>query len=108
MHIRNLFDFDKFVSPVLIRGGYWVGMALIVLKGLSWLFSGFAFGFFYGIGAMVMTCVSVALALIVWRVICEGALVLFSINDRVRDMNHSLDALKTKDTATDTVPRSAE
>lgn len=107
MHIRNLFGFDKFVSPVLIRGGYWVGMILIVLKGLSWLFSGFAFGFFNGIGTMLMTCITTVLLLIIWRVICEGALVLFSINDRVRDMNHSLNALNTQNVPTETPPRSA-
>lgn len=97
MQIRNLFDFDTFVSPVLIRFGYWAGMVLILLKGLGWLFSGFGGGFFSGLGVMVMTCITTALSLIVWRVICEGALVLFSINDRVRDMNRSIKALKSHD-----------
>ncbi len=84
----SLMNFDKFVAPTLIRIVYWIGIVLIVLCTLAaiagggmMMMGGYGGGFNLG-GALIALIGGVA-GLLVWRVICEVWIVLFSINDRL-------------------------
>src|SRR6202045_5149003 len=39
---RDLFQWDRFITPTIIKTFYWLGVALIALFGLSGIFSGLA------------------------------------------------------------------
>ena len=92
MEIKDLFEFETFFTPKLIKLVYWFGLAFITLAvltsiaGISFLSnlterygdnSGpgggtFLFVLFVGIGAAF-----------VWRLICEAWLLFFMMNERL-------------------------
>jgi hypothetical protein len=82
----DLFNFNKFVAPVLTWVIYWIGLVLIVLLtlsgiadlNLSWNFQGGGDALRVG-GALI----GGVFAALLWRVICELWLVTFSINERL-------------------------
>jgi hypothetical protein len=87
MELDDLFKFDKFVAPILIRGLYWVGIVIIVLFTLI---SIFGMNFTGSIERIVFTVVqallvlfSGALFIVLWRIVCELWLAIFKINERV-------------------------
>jgi hypothetical protein len=83
----DLFKFDKFVAPVLIKVIYWIGIVLIVLSTLAGLTGVSLFdryvstGFNFGHALLVL--IFGALFLLVWRVLCELWIVIFSINEKL-------------------------
>ena len=95
--LASLMNFDKFVAPVLIRIVYWIGIVLIALStlmglagtsmmgagmmGAGMMGAGYGGGFSLG-GALFALLAGVA-GFLIWRVICEVWIVLFSINDRL-------------------------
>lgn len=87
MNFNNLLNFNVFVAPVLIRIVYWVGIVFIVLGTLMAMLGGGMMGSQYGGGfnplAPLIALVAGAVALLVWRVMCEIWIVIFSINDRL-------------------------
>jgi hypothetical protein len=84
MSLSDLFDFEKFVAPQLIRFVYWIGLILIGLSVVSALFSGGgAIGF---LGRLIMSVIGGVAGVLIWRVICEVWIVMFSINDRLTEI----------------------
>jgi hypothetical protein len=91
---QSLLNFDKFVAPTLIRIVYWIGIVLIVLGTLAGIFggsmmSGGMMGGYGGYGGgfnpagALFALIGGAAGLLIWRVMCEVWIVLFSINDRL-------------------------
>jgi len=87
---NDLLNFNKFVAPALIRIVYWIGIVLIVLGTLGAVFGGGMLmgGGAYGgggfnIGGALIALIAGACGLLVWRVMCEIWIVIFSINDRL-------------------------
>ena len=95
MKFSDLASFDRFVSPTLIRIGYWIGIALIALSGLSAAISSIS-GYGGSAGTAFMILVGTIVTLIFWRVFCELAFLLFSIHDRLgelrQEQNRKLDS----------------
>lgn len=89
MNFRDFVGFDKFLSPTLIRIGYWVGIFMIILSGLGGLIAALS-GYGGGLGRALMVLVGTMLGLIFWRVICEGAILVFSNNDRLGEIRDRL------------------
>lgn len=92
--LADLMNFDKFVAPTLIRIVYWIGIVLIVLGTLMGIAGGGMMGSMMGggyggygggfnLGAALFALIGGAVALLVWRVMCEVWIVIFSINDRL-------------------------
>ncbi|MES1157192.1 MAG: DUF4282 domain-containing protein [Alphaproteobacteria bacterium] len=95
--LASLLNFDKFVAPVLIRIVYWIGIVLIVLGTLIAITSGGGMlgmmmggggefgggGGGFNLGGALIALIAGAVELIVWRVLCEVWIVIFSINDRL-------------------------
>lgn len=95
MNFNDLLNFNKFVAPTLIRIVYWIGIVGIVLSTLMMMMGGgmmagmMGGGGFEGggggfniFGAIIALIVG-ACWLLIWRVLCEVWIVMFSINDRL-------------------------
>src|SRR5437868_1272425 len=87
MEISDFFQFHKFLAPVLIKVVYWIGMFFILLGTLAGvlgtsLINEYGRGAFTLGGAILSLIIGIMLAL-VWRVVCEIWIVVFSINDRL-------------------------
>lgn len=87
MKFSDFTSFERFLTPKLILLGYWIGIVVILLSGiggtLAALFSG-------EILFLVMNVIGALLGLIFWRVICEGAILLFGIYDRLGEVKDGL------------------
>lgn len=88
MDIADLFKFNKFVAPVLIKVVYWIGLVLIILGMLAGIVGTSLFSSYYGssgfsLGGALVSILFGILGVLVWRVVCEISIVTFSINDRL-------------------------
>lgn len=91
MSVKDFFFFDRMIAPILIKILFWLGLVVIVISGLAMMFSGgmmggtgmqsgMTFGSFLG-GLFYIVFSGLFL-----RVFCEFWIVLFSINDRLREI----------------------
>jgi len=90
MHFTDLFQFHKFLAPVLIRIVYWIGLffiTLITLMGVTGMSlmdrytGGYQSGF--SLSGAILALLLGAMFTLLWRVTCELWIVIFSINDRL-------------------------
>lgn len=78
-------SFRKFISPIVIKILYILGVIVIVLGSLYMMFSGrglagFITGFFIGLLGLIF-------GNLMWRVSCEMMMLLFAINDGIKKLN---------------------
>lgn len=88
MEFADLFRFDKFVAPVLIKVVYWIGLVLIAIGTIGGIvgtsmFSSYYSGSGFSLGGALVSILLGALGILVWRVVCEIWIVIFSVNDRL-------------------------
>jgi uncharacterized membrane protein YeaQ/YmgE (transglycosylase-associated protein family) len=84
--LADLLNFNKFVAPVLIKIVYWIGIAGAVLGALASMAGSLAMMRYnptMAIGGVLLAVIGAAVGLLVWRVVCELWIVIFSINDRL-------------------------
>ena len=87
MEISDFFQFHKFLAQVLIKVVYWIGMFFILLGTLAGVLgtspmSEYSSGGF-GLGSAILSLIIGTMFALVWRVVCEIWIVIFSINDRL-------------------------
>jgi hypothetical protein len=93
---RDLFQWDRFITPTIIKTFYWLVIALMALFALSGIGSGLAMmavspfaGFVVILSAIAGFLVGVVFA----RIGAEFILIVFRINEHlgaIRDRGHSL------------------
>ncbi len=89
MQIGDLFQFDRFIAPMLIKIVYWIGLVFIVLGTLAYMFgmsmmSSYGYGGGgAGVGTILFGLIGGAAWVLIWRILCEVWIVIFSINDRL-------------------------
>jgi hypothetical protein len=84
--LASLFNFDKFVAPTLIKIVYWLGIVGIVLGmlvSMAGALQMMGYNAATGLGGILIAVIGAAVGLLVWRVVCELWIVIFSINDRL-------------------------
>lgn len=84
--LGSLLNFDKFVAPTLIKIVYWLGIVGIVLGmlvSMAGALQMMSYNAATGLGSILIAVIGAAVGLLVWRVICELWIVIFSINDRL-------------------------
>lgn len=82
----SLTNFDKFVAPTLIKVVYWIGIAGVALAALAAMATAagqMGYNAATGLGGILLALIGAVVGVLVWRVICEVWIVLFSINDRL-------------------------
>ncbi|MFC3705449.1 DUF4282 domain-containing protein [Devosia honganensis] len=89
---KAFLSFDTFILPGLTKIIYWIGLALIALGTLAALFGAIALsgnpyapagGGFFGV---IMALVGGAISAVVWRIVVELWMVLFSIYDVLKEI----------------------
>lgn len=83
---RDLFQWDRFITPGIIKTFYWLVIALIILFGISGVFSGLAAmaispfaGFLVGLYSLAGIIVGIVSS----RIAAEFILIVFRINEHL-------------------------
>ena len=83
---RDLFQWDRFITPTIIKTFYWLVIALIVLFGISGIFSGLAamaISPFGGFIVLLPSIASVIVGIVFSRIAAEFILIVFRINEHL-------------------------
>lgn len=83
---RDLFQWDRFITPTIIKTFYWFVIVLTVLFGISGIFSGLAtmaVSPFGGFLLVLSSVASVVVGIIFSRIAAEFVLIVFRINEHL-------------------------
>ncbi len=83
---RDLFQWDRFITPTIIKTFYWLVIVLMVLFGISGIFSGLAamaMSPFGGFILVLSSLASIIVGIIFSRIIAEFILIVFRINEHL-------------------------
>src|SRR5471030_255735 len=83
---RDLFQWDRFITPTIIKTFYWLVIALILLFGISGIFSGLAamaISPFGGFIVLLSSIASVVVGVVFSRIAAEFVLIVFRINEHL-------------------------
>src|SRR5437763_1310930 len=83
---RDLFQWDRFITPTIIKTFYWLVIALICLFGLSGIFSGLAamaISPFGGFLVLLSSIASIVVGIVFSRIVAEFILIVFRINEHL-------------------------
>ncbi len=89
--LQDLFQWDRFITPTLIKTFYWLAIGLVLLMGLSGIFSGLAVMAASPFGGFVMILVSLAgilLGVVFARIAAELVLIVFRNNEHLGAIRH--------------------
>jgi hypothetical protein len=84
--IRDLFQWERFITPSIIKIFYWLVVGISVLMGLSGIFSGLALMLLNPIGglfAIIGSVIGVLVGVIFARIVSEFVLITFRINEHL-------------------------
>jgi hypothetical protein len=83
---RDLFQWERFITPSIIKIFYWLALAMAVLAGLQGIFAGFmamltnpVAGAFGMVSAVLVTFIGIIFA----RIAAEFVLIVFRINEHL-------------------------
>ena len=83
---QDLFQWDRFITPTIIKTFYWLVIALICLFGLSGIFSGLAamaISPFGGFLVLLSSIASIFVGIVFSRIAAEFILIVFRINEHL-------------------------
>jgi len=83
---RDLFQWDRFVTPSIIKIFYWLAVIMALLAGLSGVFSGLlliALNPFSGMATMIASVIGAFIGVLLARIVAEFVLITFRINDHL-------------------------
>jgi hypothetical protein len=83
---RDLFQWDRFITPTIIKTFYWLVIALIVLFGISGIFNGLsamAISPFGGFIVLLSSIAGVVVGIVFSRIAAEFILIVFRINEHL-------------------------
>jgi len=84
--IGDLFQWDRFVTPTVIKVFYWLAVVISVLLGLAGAFSALgtmAFNPLVGIILLVTSLLGGFMGVILARIVAEFVLIVFRINEHL-------------------------
>src|SRR6476660_8772065 len=83
---QDLFQWDRFITPTIIKTFYWLVIGLIVLFGISGIFSSLAamaISPFYGFILLIASIASVVVGVVFAHISAEFILLVFRINEKL-------------------------
>lgn len=83
---QDLFQWDRFITPTIIKIFYWLAIVLSVLYGLSGIFTGLAAMAINPFGGAIIVLASLAgilVGIIFARIAAEFILIVFRINEHL-------------------------
>ena len=89
--LNKFLNFDKMVTPTIIKVLFWIGVGISVLGGLINIIRG-ATSQYFGSGLMVLTGIlMIVLGPILIRVYCEILIVLFKMHEALQKLADKAD-----------------
>ena len=88
---NDLFQWERFITPSIIRVFYWLAVVLTVLTGLWGILSGLLILPLQPVGGLVMVVMSMLgtfTAVIFVRIVAEFVLITFRINEHLGAMRN--------------------
>jgi hypothetical protein len=83
---QDLFQWDRFITPTIIKTFYWLVIALIVLFGISGIFNALgdmAISPFGGFIRLFASIASIVVGVVFSRIAAEFILIVFRINEHL-------------------------
>jgi hypothetical protein len=83
---QDLFQWDRFITPTIIKTFYWLVIGLIVLFGMTGILaalSAMAVSPFYGFILLLSSIASVVVGVVFSRIAAEFILIVFRINEHL-------------------------
>jgi predicted membrane metal-binding protein len=83
---RDLFQWDRFITPTIIKSFYWLVIVLTMLFGVSGIFSGLAAMAISPFGGFILVLSSIAgviVGIVFSRIAAEFILIVFRINEHL-------------------------
>jgi len=83
---RDLFQWDRFITPSIIKIFYWLAVAMAVLFGLSGLFSGIGsimVSPIGGVAVVIASLIGTLAGIIFARIAAEFILIMFRMNEHL-------------------------
>jgi len=99
MDFVELLQWDRFITPSIIRVFYWLSLAMTALAGLSLILTSLgmmAVNFGAGLLLLLAAMIFILAGFLFVRIVCELVMVLFRINEHlgaIRDRNPDFAAL---------------
>lgn len=88
--MNHFLNFDKMITPLIIKIIFWIGIAFSVLTGLMMIISGIAS--YYGGGIQViMGLITIVLGPLFVRIYCELLIIFFKMHETLQDVKTTLD-----------------
>lgn len=87
--LNDFLKFDKMITPVIIKGVFWIGLIISVIVGLGMIISGLSSAWGGGVDVLAGILLLVLGPLSV-RIYCELLMVMFKINDSLTEIKESL------------------
>jgi hypothetical protein len=84
--IGDLFQWERFVTPTIIKVFYWLAVVLSVLLGLAAAVSSLAtmaYNPFVGMISLIASFLGIAMGVVVSRISAEFVLIVFRINEHL-------------------------
>jgi hypothetical protein len=84
--IGDLFQWERFVTPTVIKVFYWLAVVIAVLLGIAGIFSALqsmAFNPFVGIIGLLASVLGACAGIIMARIAAEFVLIVFRINEHL-------------------------
>jgi hypothetical protein len=85
-NVRDLFQWERFITPSIIRIFYALVVIVAILLGISGIVSGLALmqvNPFGGVGMAFMSAIGAFAAILGTRIACEFILIMFRMNDHL-------------------------
>jgi hypothetical protein len=84
--IGDLFQWERFVTPVVIKVFYWLAVVISVLLGIVGAVTALdtmAFNPFVGMMFLILSLLGICMAIVLSRIIAEFVLIVFRINEHL-------------------------
>jgi uncharacterized Tic20 family protein len=84
--IGDLFQWERFVTPTVIKVFYWLAVVISVLLGLAGAFSSLvtmAYNPFIGMIYLIASLLGICMGVIVSRILAEFVLIVFRMNEHL-------------------------
>jgi quinol-cytochrome oxidoreductase complex cytochrome b subunit len=84
--INDLFQWERFVTPTVIKVFYWLAIVLFVLLGMAGAMSALrdmAFNPFVGLVYLIASLLGALMGIIIARIVAETVLIVFRINEHL-------------------------
>lgn len=85
MDINRFLNFDKMLTPIIIKIVFWIGVGASVLMGLFTVITGLT-AHFGGGAQVVMGLLTIVLGPLVVRIYCELLIIMFKMHESLAEM----------------------